>query len=214
MIVPSMSLREIHNELKSDYINVVTKKDLFFKEFRRLVLKASNFPFTRTYECTTPIRKNLFIIMFSALSRSDENKPEFSVYVIYNTAKGKYLASLIIQHDIITIYAPHFFRRFRERILKDNSITNDEIIRNYIKKDRGFTGGFLTKQVEDCFKSFEEQHQDEPVNFTASTLDGFCFGFKEGNDIMIKTIISTEMVKDDQRELFNILKNQFEEENL
>ncbi|RYE59314.1 MAG: hypothetical protein EOP48_01275 [Sphingobacteriales bacterium] len=214
MIVPSMSLREIHNELKSDYSNVVTKKDLFFKEFRRMVLKASNFPFTRTYECTTPIKKNLYILMFSAPSRGYEDKPEFSVYVIYNTSKGKYLASLIFQHDIITIYAPHFFRRYRERILKDNLISNDEIIRNYIKKDRGFTGGFVTKQVEDCFKSFEEQHQEEPVNFAGATLDGYCFGFKEGCNIIVRTIISPEMVKDDQRELFITMKKQFEEENL
>lgn len=214
MIVPSMSLREIHNELKSDYSNVVTKKDLFFKEFRRLVLKASNFPFTRTYECTTPIKKNLFVITFSAPSRRYENKPEYSAYVVYNTAKGKYLASLIIQQDIITIYSPHFFRRYRERILKDDLISNDEIIRNYIKKDRGFTGGFVTKQVEDCFKSFEEQHKEEPVNFAGATLDGYCFGFKEGNNIIVRTIISPEMVKDDQRELFITMKKQFEEENL
>lgn len=214
MIVPSMSLGEIHNELVNDYRNVVTKKDLFFKEFRRLVLKASNFPFTRTYECTTPIKKNTFIIMFSALTRSQENKPEFSVYVVYNTAKGKYLASMIFQTKMITIYAPHFFRRYRERILKDNSISNDEIIRDYIKRDRGFTGGFVTKQAEACFKSFEEQHQDEPVNFSAATLDGYCFGFKEGNNIMVRTIISPEMVKDDQRELFALMKRQFDEENL
>lgn len=214
MIVPSMSLREIHNELKSDYRNVVTKKDLFFKEFRRMVLKASNFPFTKTREYTTPIKKNLFIITFSAPSRGYENKPEFSAYVIYNTAKGKYLASLIFQHDIITIYAPHFFKRYRERILKDNSISNDEIIRDYIKKDRGFTAGFITKEAEACFKSFEEQHQDEAVNFAAATLDGYCFGFKEGNNIMVKTIISSEMVKDDQRELFAFMKKQFDEENL
>lgn len=214
MIVPSMSLREIHNELKSDYSNVVTKKDLFYKEFRRMVLKASNFPFTKTREYTTPIKKNLFIITFSAPSRGYEKKPEYSAYVVYNTAEGKYLASLIIQQDIVTIYAPHFFRRYRERILKNDSITNDEIIRNYIKKDRGFTGVFVTKQVEACFKSFEEQHQEEPVNFAGATSDGYCFGFKEGNNIIVKTIISPEMVKDDQRELFSTMKKQFEEENL
>lgn len=214
MIVPSMSLREIHDELKSDYRNVVTKKDLFFKEFRRMVLKANNFPFTKTREYTTPIKKNLFIITFSALSRGYENKPEYSVYVIYNTAQGKYLASLIFQDDIVTIYAPHFFKRYRERILKDNSISNDEIIRNYIKNDRGFTAGFITKQAEACFKSFEEQHQDEPVNFTAASLDGYCFGFKEGNNIMVKTIISPEMVKDDQRDFFALMKKHFDEENL
>lgn len=214
MIVPSMSLREIHDELKSDYRNVVTKKDLFFKEFRRMVLKASNFPFTKTREYTTPIKKNLFIITFSAPSRGYENKPEYSAYVIYNTEKGKYLASIIFQHEIITIYAPHFFRRYRERILKNYSISNDEIIRNYIKNDSGFTAGFITKQAEAYFKSFEEQHQDEPVNFAAATSDGYCFGFKEGNNIMIKTIISSEMVKDDQREFFAFMKKRFDEENL
>lgn len=213
MIVPSMSLGEIHNELKIDYSNVVTKKDLFFKEFRRMVLKASNFPFTKTREYTTPVKKNLFIITFSAPSRSYANKPEYSAYVIYNTAKGKYLASLIIQQDIVTIYAPHFFRRYRERILKDDSISNDQIIRDYIKEDRGFTGGFVTKQVEDCFKSFEEQHQEESVNFAGATSDGYCFGFKEGNNIIVKTIISPEMVKDDQRELFTTMKKHFEDEN-
>lgn len=214
MIVPSMSLSEIHKEISNDYKNVITKKDLFFKNFRRMVLKAQNFPFTKTLECITPEKKNLFIMTFTANSRSDENKPSYSVYVIYNTPKGKYLASLIFEHKIITIYAPHFFSRYRERILKDSTISTDEIMSNYIKNDEGLTAGFITKELETFFKSFEEQGQDEAVNFAAATKDGYCFGFKEGNNIMVKTIISPDMVFDDQRAIFSILKEQFEVKNL
>ena len=51
MIVSSMALIEIHNELFKDLATLTNKILNCHKEFRRRVLKASRYPFSYSYEC-------------------------------------------------------------------------------------------------------------------------------------------------------------------
>ena len=81
MIVPSMTVQEIHNEVFEDIKNLQTKLDECRKDFRKTVLKSSLCPLTKSYDCKTREKKNLFIVTYTEYSRQtrpvipDESRP-------------------------------------------------------------------------------------------------------------------------------------------
>jgi len=176
-------------------------------------LRSSRYPLTRSYDCKTREKKNLFVIDLTALKRSDWKKPILSIYGIYSRSEGKYAAALTIEMNILSIYPPHFFKRYRERIVKDESISNEDIIRLYFKYDWGFMGAFVNDDFESVYHCFEKDNKDDIVSFVAATSQGYCFGEKQGNVNIIKTIIAEEMLFDNQKKVFNELKNAFIEAN-
>ncbi|MEI6556685.1 MAG: hypothetical protein WCL70_13930 [Paludibacter sp.] len=213
MIVPSMTFQEIHNEVFEDIKNIEKITNGFEKDFRKLVLRKSRYPLTKTYEYVTKENKNLFIIGYTALKRSDWDNPIIHFYGIYSRPEGKYVVAPTIDMNIITIYPPHFFKRYRERIVKDDTISNDDIIRLYFKNDWGLTGAKVNQDHENVYNSFEDDDKNERISIVAATSQGYCFGVKQGNINIIKTIISEEMLFENQKIIFHELRKAFNEMN-
>ena len=212
MIVPTMTLQEIHRELIEDVRNLSNKLSHCYKDFRKKVLRGNRYPLIKSYDCKT-MNKNLFVVTFTAMKRSDWDSPILGIYGIYSRPEGNYAACLIIDKDMISIHPPHFFRRYRERIVKDESISNENIIRRYFKDEWGFTGAVVNEDFESVYHCFEDGDKDDRISFVAATSQGYCFGEKQGNVNIIKTIISEDMLFDNQKSLFSKLKNAFIEEN-
>ena len=213
MIVPSMTVQEIHKEIFEDIKNLQSKLDEFCKRFKKVVLKASRYPLTKSYDCKTIGKKNLFIVDYTAFKRSNWKNPIMSLNGIYTRPEGKYAVAPSIDMNIITIYPPHFFARFRERIVKDESISNEDIIRQYFKNDWGFMGAVVNKDLESVYHCFENDNDNDIVSFVAATSQGYCFGEKQGNVNIVKTIITEKMLFENQKPLFSELKNAFKEAN-
>ena len=213
MIVPSMTVQEIHKEVFEDLSNLQITLNVCRKDFRKTVLRSSRYPLTKSYNCITRKKKNLFIADFTAIKRSNFEKPILSLYGIYSRPEGKYAVAPSIDLNIITIYPPHFFRRYRERIVKDESISSEEIIRQYFKNDWGFMGAVVNEDFESVYHCFEKDDKNDKISFVAATSQGYCFGEKQGNVNIIKTIISEDMLFESQIFLFNELKNAFREVN-
>lgn len=213
MIVPSMTVQEIHKEIFEDIKNLQSKFDECRKNFKKAVLKASRYPLTKSYDCNTIGKKNLFIVAYTAFKRSNWKNPIMCLYSIYTRPEGKYAVAPSVDMNIVTIYPPHFFKRFRERIVKDESISNEDIIRQYFKNDWGFMGAVVNKDFESVYHCFENDNEKDKVSFVAATSQGYCFGEKQGNVNIIKTIISEKMLFENQKPLFNDLKNAFKEAN-
>jgi hypothetical protein len=213
MIVPSMTIQEIHKEVFKDIRSLKSKVDECQKSFRRAVLKGSTYPLTRSYDCLTREKKNLFIVDFTALKRSDWKKPIMSIYGIYSRTEGLYAFSLIMEMHILSIYPPHYFKRYRERIIKDEFISNEDMIRQHFKNDWGFMGAIVNENYESVYYCFEDNNENDIVSFVAATSQGYCFGEKQGNINIIKTIISEEMLFENQKSIFNDLKKAFIEAN-
>ena len=140
-----MTVQEIHKEVYEDIKNLKSKLDECKKDFKRIVLKQPknplsnrNYPFSKSYDTKTSEKKNFFISTFTALKRSDWEKPIVSIFGIYSRSEGNYAVSINIDIKTITIYPPHFFKRYRERIIKDDLITNrlhsQQISRTYNKE--------------------------------------------------------------------------------
>ena len=213
MIVPAMTIQEIHNEVFEDIKNIENITNGFNKDFRKVVLRKSRYPLTKTYECITKKKKNLFIIGYTALKRSDWDNPIVHFYGIYSRPEGKYAVTPAIDMNISTIYPPHFFKRYRERIVKNVTISNDDIIRLYFKNDWGLVGANVNQDHANVYKSFEDDEQNERISIVAATSQGYCFGVKQGNINVIKTIISEEMLFENQKFIFHELRKAFNEMN-
>ena len=209
MIVPSMTVQEIHNEIFEDMKNLKVKLEDYRKNFKKTVLKSSRYPLTKSYDFVTKEKQNLFIVDFTALKRSNWKKPIISIFAIYSRPEGKYAVAPSVDMKITTLYPPHFFKRFRERIIKDESISNEDLIRHYFKNDWGFMGAVVNKDFESVYHCFENDNKDDVVSFVGVTSQGYCFGEKQGNVNIIKTIISEQMLFENQKPLFQDLKNSF-----
>jgi hypothetical protein len=213
MIVPSMTVQEIHKEVFEDISNLKNKLDECRNDFRKIVLKRKRYPLTKSYDCLTREKKNLFIVEFTALKRSAWDKPILGFSAIYNRPEGKYGIALTVGLNILTLYPPHFFKRYRERIVKDESLSNENLIRQYFTNDWGFTGAVVNQDFESVYHSFEIENKNENVSFVAATSQGYCFGEKQGNVNIIKTIVSEDMLFENQKLIFSNLRNAFKEAN-
>ncbi|WP_300600946.1 hypothetical protein [Niabella sp.] len=213
MLVSSMTVQEIHKEVFEDIPNLRSKVDKCHSDFRKTVLNARRYPLSKSYDCCTKEKGNLYIVDFTALKRSDWKKPVLSIYTTYLRPEGKYAVTLSLDMNMISIYPPHFFKRYRERILKDSSASNEAVIREYFKKDWGFMGALVNRDFQSVYHSLEKDIEGEMVSFVAATSLGYCFGEKQGNINIIKTIISENMLFDDQKNIFNDLRNAFNKAN-
>lgn len=208
-----MTLQEIHNELFNDIRNIRSKISNLKKEFGRMVLKASRYPVNSSYDCLTNIKKNLFIVNFIALKRSDWKKPMVSSFGIYNRPEGYYAAALSLDMNVTSIFPPHFFRRYRERIVKDEIMSNTDIIRRYFRNEWGLAAVVVDENFNAVYRCFEKSNNDDKVSFVGATVEGYCFGERQGNINIIKTIISEEMLFDNQKEIFFNLRKDFDDAN-
>ena len=145
MIVPSMTVQEIHKEVFDEIENLKAKLKESPEDFKKNVLRSKHFPFTKSYEFKTREKKNVFIVDFTAIKRSYWKKPILTIYGIYSRSEGKYAVALSVDLNMISIHPPHFFKRYRERIIKDDFLSNEEIIRLYFKNDWGFVGAIVNQ---------------------------------------------------------------------
>ena len=208
-----MTIQEIHKELLEDVKNLQNKLNYFRKNFKKEVLRVSRYPLTRSYGCKTSEKKNSFVATFTAMKRSDWESPILGIYGIYTRPEGNYVASLTVDQNMISIHPPHFFKRYRERIVKDELISNEGIIRRYFENEWGFMGVAINEDFESVYHCFEDDDKNDKVSFVAASSEGYCFGERQGNINIIKTIISEAMLFENQKSLFGKLKNAFIEAN-
>jgi hypothetical protein len=213
MIVPSMTVQEIHKEVFEDIKNLRSKLDACRIDFKKTVLTGRRYPLAKSYDCNTTEKKNTFIVEFTARKKSDWKRPILNIYGIYSRPEGKYAVALVVDMNIISIYPPHFFKRYRERVVEDESLSNENTIRQYFKNDWGFMGAVVNEDFKSVYHCFENDDKNDKVSFVAATSQGYCFGENQGKVSIIKTIISEDMLFENQNFIFNELKNAFREAN-
>lgn len=93
------------------------------------------------------------------MKRSDYHNPTIGVRCLYNRAEGLYAAVVSKEEGTTTIYPPHFFKRYRERIVKDFSASNEDIINRYFSGTWGFAFTILRKDIQSLYRSSENEMQ-------------------------------------------------------
>lgn len=147
------------------------------------------------------------------MKRSDYHNPTIGVRCLYNRAEGLYAAVVSKEEGTTTIYPPHFFKRYRERIVKDFSASNEDIINRYFSGTWGFAFTILRKDIQSLYRSSENEMQDGAERFVCAMTDGYCFGERYGKIYLMKTIVSEEMLFESQKEVLSNLRKDFVKEN-
>ena len=208
MIIPStMTDDEIRSYILNDYRELFSliKKDK--NDFRRKVLKeAKNFPYRRVYKHTS--RRNIdYKIVFIADKRGCHDNPKYTPVAIYNAYEGKYMAMIGV--GIVQLFPPHFFKRYRERIIKNNDISTEELMEHFLSYcDDGVTWSYIDEERKPMYRCIAEIEMEDEWNMVGVS-DNYCvFGVQKKDLIVCKTIISNDLIKEDQKKHFEFLREE------
>lgn len=206
MIVSSMTSEEIRTTLWKEWSNKQPWVEECKKVFRRSVIKSSHFPIDKIYE-----RQNkglLFVLHFFACNKKNADVPIITSYCIYDLPEGKYAASVSI-NGIMQLYPPHFFHRYKERILKDDTISPVELIKLYFTRNSGCVISVKNMDFESIGMTYDEFLTGDHFDAVATCDEGYIFCKLQGRLQIMKTIISGDMVFEKQRPLFDKLRVEF-----
>ena len=210
MIVYSMSPEEIRQHLEDKWKEKKAWVVSCRKNFRRLVLKSFKFPIDKLYERSNKDGMSFFVHCF-ALSKRNADNPIVTLYCIFDLSEGKYAASVSYE-GIMHLYPPHFFRRYRERIVKSDEFSTLELIKHFFAHNEG---GCMITQINVEYESipmkYDEFIHGEHINVAGVNDYGYIFGEINGKMQIMKTIISKDMIYDNQRDLFRNLDQQYAE---
>ena len=197
-----MSDEEIYEEIKKDFSNLNDKIRYSENRFQSALKKAKRFPFVQTYPYETRERHNKYVITCTARNTSDFNHPLVSVHCLYRDRSGEAAASINWQMGIVAMYQHHFFKRYRERVLKDTGVAYKDAIESFFSKEWSLFGVKITEELEEIYHCFEGHFSDDRVDVLICTEVGYAFGLNKENLFVIKTIITDELLSDRQRALF------------
>ena len=121
MLISSMTYEEIYREIKDDardlYASVVEEG----KRFQHLAKRAKKYPFGKAYTWKHPKSRNVYMYFFEVKRHSDWDKPpRLVIFTEYDDEGGKTtitVAKQVTGKIGISIFRPHFFKRYFERNL-------------------------------------------------------------------------------------------------
>ena len=186
-----MSYREMYDNLATDKRKVEIKKEQLRKKAIQAFKKAQKFPAWEIYEYTIPAVNNKYVIFFYTESRIKANNPDCDSYcVVLDQGTPRFLTwgargyKQAVDGDIIfirqiSVYTLHFFQRYKERFLKDSSLTIQETACRYFSRN---TKEMPIEMNADINRKFEEYGDAGKQLFRVR--DGICFTISNADVII------------------------------
>ena len=188
MILPTMTLPELVNELLKDSKEVIARQKSFMPKFDRIRKRRVIYPWL--WETTVQTkRRNDWCMGYYAYSKKDASAifPQLSIYFRYANATW---AAFLIQHKdrtCLLLFSPHFFKRYIERFLKEVQEDIQFPIKEYAKSFflRNYHITPYKPETEDTVRGFCE--------------DGMFLGEWIQEDVgLVKTFLSRDELKVNQ----------------
>lgn len=203
MVIGTFSDIEARQELQKDRRELIDffPSILERADYRRRVKKATHFPFV--YIATFKSRRgNRYkIIVTPTDKKSGLTNPILSVYSSLNTKEGTYILRYDWVLDHVSIFTPHFFKRYRERFLKDEALTPEEVRDKYLLRNQNLSS------------SSDKVRED-----IGTCRDGYVYiRRKDDNTNVCVTFVSPDMLTEEQLRdraaLLNVIKRHEERVN-
>lgn len=210
MITNSMNYQEIVRELNSEIDvadNYISKKLL--KPFQKAVRSASKYPVIKCYDYTTPLRKNKMLIILKANKRSDASEPKTTFVASCDTDKGP-VSYFIDRHNLtkvsVAAFLPHVFKRYRERYVKDASVTREEVRKMFFAKN----SLWVPRKIDASLCPFSKE-LNEGCEYKCAYLseDGVCFVEMQSEIMVFKTFVPYDMLYQNQLDVLLPLKERY-----
>ena len=204
-----MTLEEIARQYMGDFPNFIAKRRGLQPKFETLVKRSSRYPVTAQYEYISHTNKNRYFFCYSAFKRGDWKAPHCNVVGAFEGEGGKYAVVSANKKQAVIIFTPHFFARYRERILGGEDIHGDDLIKRFFKRNQRFVKAEMDERFARAYRKYEN---DESISYAARVSEGNVFmKIYSVLIVLCKTILSDEMLRDEQVEAFGELKAQYEE---
>ena len=173
------------------------------KKFGSMVKQTSRFPLIRTLTITGQDKTKINLI-FTAQKRGQWNHPKLCIYSTFIYRGRLNAISIDGPEGVSHIYTSHFFQRYRERIIKDKVIDTEDLIREYMIKNKDM----MWHRNTASFSAAYQRHERENVTQMATRVsEGNCFIERIDKSLfLIKTILPDEMLGISQSSAFNQLE--------
>lgn len=182
MILPSMTYKEMYDHLAADKQKVDIKKAALLPKAVKAFRKELRFPAWLLYEYKIPATNNQYIIYFYAENRVCAEKPIVDSFCILFDQKKRFIikwGASGYKHTLdapikairqIHAYTSHFLQRYNERILKDESLSPNEVACRYLSRN---TIAMPLQQNDDINRNHEQY--GEYGQYAFRVKDGICF---------------------------------------
>lgn len=203
-----MTYKEVVDAIDRELELIVPKIEEAKRRFESLVKKARRYPVERHLQIESRY-KTTFHVIFRALKRSSWDNPVLLIYVPFFRSDGMYVAYVSKSRHKTVIFTSHFFTRYRERILGGDTTTpTPEMVKQFLASNFDM---LLTEATENFVKKVDRYEQEcKGTPFACVMPQGCGFGELDGDAVIVRTIISNDMLRDGQDEAFATLRSRLE----
>lgn len=199
--MPPHALRkEMQNDIFENIVPYLNRN--YDSKIRRAIIKSTRFPmiFNPIHYFSKKTNNDWLIFYYAINKKLAEDAACVAVSEV-QTNEGTYVYKYVVarEHNIY-VFPPHFFSRYRSRFLKDDTMSKQELINQFIKNSYIGIVLILGTGQDKCALSFQ---------------DGYAIGdiiSRKERIYMFKTFISKDLLRKDQQ--FAKLYDQLQEQNL
>lgn len=191
MLLPSMTYRDMYDHLAADKYKVDIRKEYLRPKAVKAFRKTSHFPAWELYEYKVPATNNRYVIYFYAATKASAEHPEVGSFCIVYAGKNRFVVKWGVsgyQHTPdsktigvrqISAYTHHFFQRYKERSLKDESLSDNEAAARYLSRN---PIAMPIRQNDGINRNHEKY--GEYGRYAFRVRDGICFAHTEAHGVI------------------------------
>ena len=219
MLLPTMTYKEMYDHLGEDLKKVKIREDYFLPKAIKEFKKERRFPACKWYEYTVPESKNKYIIFYYAEHWKVIDHPKVGSFcIVYDDKNNRYVIKwgargyshtkdgpLMLIREV-QVYTPHFFERYRERGLKDKSLSINDVVCMYLSRNRECVPIMMNEAINKHLSKYGPGSK-----YGYRVRDGFCFAL---TDAQIAKSEDGDISKDKHEALYVIYKTFMNESNM
>lgn len=231
MIVPSMTYKEIYDELDKDRFKIKLRIEKILPKVVKDFKKSRTFPLMHVDEYKIPATNNQYIVFYYAGNESEVEKPYYTYFsVVYSDNQRFVLFPMerryqhtpkcdFVNMPQVHVFTSHFFQRYNERYLHNNNLTANQVAGIYILRNWDVTTVSLNEDINKNFREYGDSNKHG-----VRVHDGFCFtkaalhykpsedGIREHDELYAMLYLYTTFVS--SRELTERQKNAIDKEQI
>lgn len=178
MLLPTMTLDEIYSAIFADKDFIMRKAMDFGKNFRRRALKANKYPYKHKYTFKCYNSNIVYNVYFWCNKRRECDIPIYKITTSYTHDDGITAILVSFTDEKIYLHTSHFWKRFIERYLNNDTHTIEQAIDLYFFN----TGAY--NHTEGVIRMDNPKYKKDNIEYYAiANSFGVCYCEKEvGNN--------------------------------
>lgn len=196
MLLPSMTYKEMYDNLAADLEKIKIKKEYLLPRAVKELKKEMRFPAWRYYEYTIPASGNKYVIFFYADNKFSVQNPKTDYFCLAYDDDGRNVikwgarcfvpdgGEMMLLREI-QLYTIHFFARYKERWLnnesryKNMSLSANDVACIYLSRNKD---NAMPIEMNDEINKRLDKY-GEGAMYGYRVRDGFCFTLTDGQQV-------------------------------